>query len=251
MAAAADGEAGRHAFHARLAAEGLFLLLDREPRGETLEPRVFALEEGEFVLAFDREARLAAFVGVPAPYAALPGRMLVALLAGRGLGLGLNLDVAPSAILLPAAAIDWTAARLAAAVLVAPPPPPDPATLRPAPPLPPPFARLVDEALEAARGLADWAALAGTAEGGLAVVLGGARPGLAEPLARALAEALAFAPLPPPAVLGIAADDPLARRLERAGARRDLARPRPAPAPAPREGPRPPLLRPPRRPGVS
>ncbi|MCC6304476.1 MAG: SseB family protein [Rhodobacteraceae bacterium] len=249
MAAAADEEGARHAFHARLAAEGLFLLIDREPRGETLEPRVFALEEGEFVLAFDREARLAAFVGVPAPYAALPGRMLVALLAGRGLGLGLNLDVAPSAILLPAAAIDWNAARLAAAA--APPPPPDPATLRPAPPLPPPFALLVDEALEAARGLADWAALAGTAEGGLAVVLGGARPGLAGPLARALAEALAFADLPPPPVLAIAADDPLARRLERAGARRDLARPPPAPAPPPREGPRPPLLRPPRRPGVS
>ena len=61
---------------------------------------VYDLSDGRFVLAFDREERMAAFLDAPAPFAALSGRRLAALLDGRKLGLALNLG-APSATLLP------------------------------------------------------------------------------------------------------------------------------------------------------
>ena len=59
----------------------LFLLIEEAEDGAEVRPRVFALEEGRFVLAFDREDRLAAFAEGPAPYAALPGRVLAQRLA--------------------------------------------------------------------------------------------------------------------------------------------------------------------------
>lgn len=97
-------------FHAALLAAELLLLLEAEPEGETLRPAVVAVEDGRFALAFDRDERLAEFVGGPAPFAVLAGRDLAALLAGRGVGLGLNLG-APSATLLPPEAVDWLAER--------------------------------------------------------------------------------------------------------------------------------------------
>ena len=95
------GEAAmRLAFYDCLAGAEVFLLLQAEAEGDRITPEVFDLETGPVVLAFDREERLAAFLGRPAPYAALSGRRLAGMLAGQGLGLGLNLDVAPSAMLL-------------------------------------------------------------------------------------------------------------------------------------------------------
>ena len=79
--------------------------------GDTLDPQVFDLEDGRFVLAFDRDDRLADFVGAPTDFAALSGRRLAPMLAGRGIGIALNLG-APSATLLPAAAVDWLAAMV-------------------------------------------------------------------------------------------------------------------------------------------
>lgn len=96
-------------FQERVLDAELLLLLAAEPEGDGLEPLVFDLEEGRFALAFDRDDRLAGFLEAPAPYAALSGRRLVGLLAGQGIGIGLNLGAAPSATLLPAPAIDWLA----------------------------------------------------------------------------------------------------------------------------------------------
>ncbi|MFN7225492.1 MAG: SseB family protein, partial [Paracoccaceae bacterium] len=79
-----DNETLRLRFFERLADGEMFLLLDREAQGETLDPRVFDLEDGRFVLVFDREERLASFSGGIAPYAALPGRVIAALLKGQG-----------------------------------------------------------------------------------------------------------------------------------------------------------------------
>ncbi|TDE36700.1 SseB family protein [Antarcticimicrobium sediminis] len=101
-----DG-AARLRFYERVADAELFLLLTEEAQGENVSPELFTLEAGRFVLAFDREDRLAQFTGHPAPYVALSGRVLAQMLAGQGIGLGLNLDVAPSAILVPAEAMDW------------------------------------------------------------------------------------------------------------------------------------------------
>ena len=64
------------------------------------------------VLVFDLEERLASFTGIPAPYAALPGRVIAGLLAGQGIGLGVNLGVAPSSMLLSPEAVDWLAQTL-------------------------------------------------------------------------------------------------------------------------------------------
>jgi hypothetical protein len=93
-------------FHERVLDAELAVALAGEGE-ETLAPRVFDLEDGRFVLAFDRDERLADFLG-PTDFAALSGRRLATLLAGRGVGIALNLG-APSATLLPSAAVDWLA----------------------------------------------------------------------------------------------------------------------------------------------
>jgi hypothetical protein len=104
-----DNAQARLNFYEKLSACEVFLMLDAVPEGEedTVSPTVFELDSGSFVLAFDREERLAAFSGDTTPYVALSGRALAEMLSGQGIGLGLNLEVAPSSMLLPAEAIDW------------------------------------------------------------------------------------------------------------------------------------------------
>jgi hypothetical protein len=110
-----EDERLRLRFHERLLDAELYLLLREEAADGTLKPEVFALEVGPVALVFDRDERLAAFLDAPAPYAALPGRRILRLLAGQGIGLGLNLGVAPSSTLLPAVTVDWLAAMAAEA----------------------------------------------------------------------------------------------------------------------------------------
>lgn len=107
-----ENETLRLRFYERLADGEMILLLEREAVGEAIEPRVFDIEGGPVVLVFDSEERLAAFTGGMAPYAALPGRVIASLLKGQGIGLGVNLGVAPSSMLLPAEAMDWLAMAL-------------------------------------------------------------------------------------------------------------------------------------------
>lgn len=87
----------------------LFLLLAEEPEQDHIEPHLFEMEEGQFLLAFDRGERLAEFLDSPSPYIALPGRRLVEMVAGQSVGLALNLGVAPSEMLLPPEAVNWMA----------------------------------------------------------------------------------------------------------------------------------------------
>ena len=107
-----ENEALRLRFFERLADGEMVLLLEREAVGESLEPRIFDLEDGPVVLVFDREERLASFTGGIAPYAALPGRVIAGLLKGQGIGMGVNLGVAPSSMMLPPEAMDWLAETL-------------------------------------------------------------------------------------------------------------------------------------------
>ncbi|MBW6507424.1 MAG: SseB family protein [Rhodobacteraceae bacterium] len=105
--AAPEDGAARLALYNFLADAELFVLLETEPVGDDITPQVFETEDGDYVLAFDLEERLSAFTGLPAPYAALPGRVIAQYLAGEGVGLGLNLGVADSAMLLPPEALEW------------------------------------------------------------------------------------------------------------------------------------------------
>lgn len=193
MQARPEDEAARLRFYERLADGELFLLLVEEPAGDALEPQVFDLESGPTVLAFDLEERLAAFSGGIAAYAALPGRVIAAQLAGQGIGLGINLGGAPSAMLLPPEALDWLADTLTNA--------PEEAQARPVEFLPPgQLPKTLIESLDAklgrAAGLARAALLCGVRydDGRQGHVLGfvGAIPSAEAALARAVAEALTF-----------------------------------------------------------
>jgi hypothetical protein len=195
QAMAAD-EDQRLRFYERLADGEMFLLLEKDAEGADIRPRVFPLEEGPVVLCFDLEERLAEFAGGIAPYAALPGRVIAQQLAGQGIGLGINLGVAPSGMVLPAEAVDWLAGMLEVG--------PEeveavPEAFHAPKGLPDVLVSGLDAKLAKAGGLASGALLAGvTYRGGrrghmLAFL--DAAPGAEAALARAAGEALAFSGL--------------------------------------------------------
>jgi hypothetical protein len=118
LAAEAEGapESARARFYALLVETTLCAPVDAAPEDAPLRPLVFDLSAGRVGLAFDDDARMAAFFGEPVEYVAMPGRALVAALAGAGLGLGLNLGDAPSATLLDADAVAWIAREMGGGV---------------------------------------------------------------------------------------------------------------------------------------
>lgn len=111
--APAAGDAGMAAYYEVFAAAELFLAIEPGSlEAEAQRPLLFPVEGASTALVFDTEARLAAFMGDDAAYLALSGRAVVAMFAGRGVQLGVNLGAAPSATVLPAAAVDWAARAL-------------------------------------------------------------------------------------------------------------------------------------------
>lgn len=221
-----EDDAARLRFYGQLAESELVVLLDAEPEGETIAPRVFDLAEGRFVAVFDSEAALAAQVGA-APYAALPGHVLAAMLAGQGIGLAVN-PQAEAAQLLAPDAVDWLAATLAHRPAEARA---RPEALHPPADLPAPLLSALDAALARAQGLAAAAYLArvvhsGGGDGHLLVFIDVA-DGAGDALARAVGRALTFSGQEGLALdVGFAAsDDALAARLERVALRLDLVAP--------------------------
>ncbi len=220
-----EDETARLRFYERLADGELFLLLEREATGEVLDPRVFELESGPVVLVFDREERLAEFSGGIAPYAALPGRIVAAMLKGQGIGLGVNLGVAPSEMLLPPEALDWLAATLEDS--------PEEAEATPsrflAPSVPEAVLTGLDAKLARAAGLAEAAVLCGVVyedgRRGHVLAFFGAAEGAGAPLARAVREALVFSGVDAGEldVVFLLSGDPAGAAMARAGLRFDLA----------------------------
>ncbi|UWQ20974.1 SseB family protein [Jannaschia sp. W003] len=211
--------ADRLAFWSRLAEAELSLLL-----GEADAPQVFEIEGQPFALAFDRPHRLAAFAGSAAT-ATLSGRALAKLLSDNGFGLGLNLEDAPSAQLLPPEAIRWLADTLAE----------DPTEsaahverIEAPGALPDALLEALDAKLPLAAGAARHAYLARAVyEGGAAnhvLAFVDPAPGAESPLARAAQEALAFSGLEAGAldVIFPAATSPIAASLARHGLRIEL-----------------------------
>ena len=82
---AGGDEAAGLRFYRALADATLFIVLEREAEGEVIAPRVFDLESGPVILAFDSEERLASLGPDPVPYAALPGRIVAQQMLGQGL----------------------------------------------------------------------------------------------------------------------------------------------------------------------
>lgn len=223
-----ENEALRLRFFERLADGEMVLLLEREAVGESLEPRVFDLEDGPVVLVFDREERLASFAGGIAPYAALPGRVIAGLLKGQGIGLGVNLGVAPSSMLLPPEAMDWLAETLDGG--------PVEVEAQPveflAPYVPETLIAALDAKLARAGGLAKAAVLAGVVYHGgrrghmLAFLDAG--EGAEAALARAMGEALVFSGIEAGEldVVFLAAASPAAKAMAKVALRFDLPVPK-------------------------
>jgi len=219
-AMAAGGEAEARQFYRLLADIPLFLLLEHEAEGERINPRVFDLEAGPVLLAYDREERLAVLSqGAALPYAALPGRIIAQHLAGQGVSLGLNFGSgAPSEVMLPPEALRWLAEILETE--------PQEVEARPeafVPPqgLPPALEEALRFTLDGAAGLARAALLAGVRyEGGrrghVLALLDVPEPA-EDPLARAVAEAMAFSGLEAGEidVTFLASDDPAVAVLAR------------------------------------
>ncbi len=248
MEATPDDAKVRLRFYETLAASELYLMLRAEAQGDQIDPEVFDLGGQAYVLVFDREDRLAQFAGRAVPYAALTGRSIAIVLGGQGIGLGVNLDVAPSAILLPPEAVAWLAETLAGA-------PSEieakPDSFRAPKGLPDTFLTALDARLATMAGLARLAYLVGVTydTGAQGHLLGfvGAEPDAQGALARAVSEVLAFSGLEA-AALDVAffeAADPVAARLASCGLRFDLPDPpQRAPRPAPGSDPdKPPKLR--------
>lgn len=243
-----DTDGARLAFYDRFAAAELFVLLEREPDGEDITPRLFQTEQGAFVLAFDTEDRLTTFNEGPAPYAAISGRSLAQMLNGQQIGVGLNLWDNPSAFLLPAGTLAWLTDVLAEAPQSIEE---TPETFSAPKGLPEVLITAIDARLAAAAGLAKLAYLAGvTYQGGrpghmLAFVDAGETAQNA--LADTIQQALVFSGLEA-GVLDVAflkASDPAAAQLARVGLRFDLPQPSEAAPPnAPGMDPsKPPKLR--------
>lgn len=221
----------RLAFFARIAESELFVLTTGEQDGDRIEPAGFEVDGVDYVLAFDREDRLTAFTQKQANYASLSGRTLAGLLAPQGLGLGLNLDVAPSAILLPPDAMTWLHETLEQSPVEAQI---TPVEILPPAGLPEAFLIALDRRLATAIGLAKSAHLV------LAIYSDGSRshllsfmdpiPGAESALVQVVNEALVFSGLDMGQVdvTMQSAHDPSAAAIVKTGLRFDLPEPAPS-----------------------
>lgn len=254
MAADPGNEAAQLRFYHALADAELFLLLDREPEGERINPRVFDLADGPVILAFDSQERLALLGQGPVPWAALPGRVIAAHLAGQGVSLGVNLGTgAASEVLLPPEALRWLTETLDNAPQAAEA---RPQAFHPPGALPEALTDALRFTLGGAGNLASGAMVAGVTyddgrRGHMLAILD-AMPGAEEALARAAAEALTFSGLEAGQmdVVFLTSDAAPAMAMARHALRLDIAPPAsPDPGPRPeRQGPgtdpeRPPILR--------
>jgi hypothetical protein len=225
MMAAPENDTARLRFYERMADVELYLLLEQEPQDDQISPKVLELDDAQYLLAFDRAQRLAQYAGDAAAYVALSGRNVAAMLEGQPLGIALNMDVAPSAILLPDTAVAWLretltheAAEVEARI----------ETVLPPKGLPESLIEAIDAKLATATGMAANAWLVGVeySGGGRGHLLAfiDAIPRAQDALVRAASEALTFSGIEAGAMdVGFFNHtDPTVAKLTRVGLRFDL-----------------------------
>lgn len=209
-------------FYRLLADTPLLLLLNAEPEDSRIDPRVFDLETGPVLLAFDTADRMAALADGPLAYAELPGRVIVQQLAGQGVSLGLNFGSdAASETLLPPEAVEWLAQMVAAPALHEVQAVPE--SVHAPRNLPSALIEALALTVAAAPGLARAAYLVGVRYGdgrsGHMLAILDAYPDAAEPLAQAVAQAIGFSGLEAAEidVTFLASADPAARGIIQTG----------------------------------
>jgi hypothetical protein len=225
MMATPENDTARLRFYERMADAELYLLLEAEPEGDQITPRVLETEGAQYLLAFDCIQRLEQYAGETDAYVELSGRDVAAMMLGQPLGIALNMDVAPSAILLPEAAVAWLcetltndAAQVEAKI----------ESVLPPRGLPEALIKAIDAKLATATGMAANAWLVGvTYEGGgrghlLAFI--DALPRAQDALVRVASEALTFSGIEAGAMdVGFFNhSDPTASKLMKVGLRFDL-----------------------------
>jgi hypothetical protein len=104
MQAAPDDTQLRRAYYTKLALSEVFVPLEE---GSDNAPLLIESDGLHYALAFDSEARLAAFFEAGQSRAVMSGRALARGLIGAQTGIGLNLGVADTAMLIPPEAIEW------------------------------------------------------------------------------------------------------------------------------------------------
>lgn len=229
MVADEADDLARLRFYECLAETELFMLLENEAQGDQISPAMFEAEDQQFVLIFDREARMSEFYGKEiAPYAALSGRGMAQMLMGQRIGMALNMGVAPSAMLVSYDAVDWLAQTLGNDAEEV-----DGQIIEVTPPngLPETLLEALDRKLASAAGLAIEAYLCGvTYEGGgrghmLAFV--GTIEGAESALTAAVNEALVFSGIEAGMldVAHLSGGDPVSMRVANVGLRFDLPTP--------------------------
>ncbi|MFK7877535.1 MAG: SseB family protein [Paracoccaceae bacterium] len=224
-------DADRLRYYAALADTELYVLLTKDPVKDDISPRVFPLEGQDYVMAFDTDARLADFAKGMAPYAALPGRVLAQVLSEAGLGLGINLDVAPSSNVLPPDALKWLVSTLDTDM-------PDVAeaqlrTVEGPGKVPDILLEALGARLTVSAGLAKVAVLVraefASGQTGYVLAIIGAKSRAEPALARAVSEALTFSGVEAGYldVAFIADGTDIAEKIQRVGLRFDIPQPQP------------------------
>ncbi|MEO1563187.1 MAG: SseB family protein [Pseudomonadota bacterium] len=219
------GDTERLAFYGQLAQAELFVALTEEPDQDKIKPWVFDTGQGKFAIAFDTEERLAEFGNGPTAFAALSGRTVIEMLRGQGIGLGVNLVVAPSGTLLEPSDVDWIANVLDQRPQEAEA---KPTALNAPVGIPDELLIAIDARLSAAAGMARFAYLAEAEyESGPrshVVAFVNALEGAEDALARTISEALSFSGVEAGAldVMFIRSSDGIAADFAKAGLRFDL-----------------------------
>lgn len=101
-----DREPARRRYFSIFVNTELFVLLAEGTPEADIVPQRVDLDGAPYVMAFDKEVRMAQFLDGPQNYAVLSGRALVAALSGQAVGIGVNLG-SETAFLLPPDVLVW------------------------------------------------------------------------------------------------------------------------------------------------